>query len=178
MREGGCSIDPVYQFSADQIRARIVEVCPDILAQLEATRDQYVWDSIRDVDHLAQVRMTAMERFLADYEAGRQAGRYRSGGLPELPFADHEFELALCSHFLFLYSAQVDLQQHIAGMKALCRVAREVRVYPLLTLAGEVSPYLKPVMDSLLDAGVTVEIRRVDYQFQKGATHMLVARSA
>ncbi len=74
-------------------------------------------------------RLAAMENFLADYEAGKAAGRYIEGVLPSLPFADDSFDLALCSHLLFLYSEQLDADFHIAAVRELLRVARDVRIF-------------------------------------------------
>lgn len=45
-----------------------------------------------------------MEKFLLDYEIGKTAGRYLQQSLPNLEFADNQFDLCLCSHLLFLYS--------------------------------------------------------------------------
>ena len=78
--------------------------------------------------------MQALHGFLADYEAGRRSGRYVDAALPALPFVDAAFELALSSHFLFLYSVQFDLDFHLAALREMLRVAAEVRVFPLLQL--------------------------------------------
>jgi hypothetical protein len=64
-----------------------------------------VWTHIRDVADLERIRMGAMERFLADYEAGRREGRYVPHALPDrTPYADDAFDLGLSSHFLVLYA--------------------------------------------------------------------------
>ncbi|PSJ47651.1 SAM-dependent methyltransferase [Zobellella endophytica] len=169
------SVDPVYQFSGDQIRSRIDEVYPQIMSQMEQNAESYIWESIKDVAELGKVRMDAMQQFLSDYDAGLEAGRYTCASLPYLPFDDQQFELALCSHFLFLYSEHFDLEQHIQGMRELCRVATEVRVYPLLSLDGKQSKHLSAVIEALAGDGVRTSLQPVDYQFQKGATEMLVA---
>lgn len=138
----------------------------------------YVWgESIPNLETLGATRMAAMEDFLRDYDAGRSAGRYLCASLPSLPFADRQFELALVSHFLFLYSDHLDRQQHIDGLLELCRVAEEVRVYPLLSLDGAPSPHLPAVRQALASRGLETALQRVDYQFQKGATEMLVIRA-
>ena len=62
--------------------------------------------------------------------------RVVAGDARALPFADGEFDLALSSHLLFLYSAQLGKDFHLQSMFELCRVAREVRVFPLLALNG------------------------------------------
>lgn len=172
------SVDPIYQFSAEQIRSRIDEVYPEIIEQMSKNKNDYLWTDIKSIEELGNIRMAAMATFLKDYEAGEKTGRYLNASLPVLPFADKKFDLALCSHFLFLYSDHVSQEQHIASMKELCRVANEVRVYPLLSLNNTRSKHLKPVMSALAENGITASLVPVQYEFQKGATEMLVAKCA
>ena len=171
------SIDPLYQFNHGQIRARIDDVYPQILERVSKIEDDYVWETIDSIEELGQVRMEAMEKFLDDYEIGKKSGRYINASLPLLPFENNAFELALCSRYLFLYSNHVSQEQHILSIKELCRVANEVRLYPLLSLDGKKSKHLKPVVSALTDNGINVSFESVKYQFQKGATEMLVAAS-
>jgi ubiquinone/menaquinone biosynthesis C-methylase UbiE len=119
------------------------------------------------------LRKAAMDEFLADFPAGLKEYRYVPGELPSLHFMDHTFELALCSHFLFLYSEQFDLQFHIDSLKELCRVAEEVRVFPLTELGARPSRHLKDVIDACMQAGLHPRIVTVNYEFQKGANRML-----
>ncbi len=172
------SVDPIYCYSAEEIRQRIQQVYPVILAQLARTADQYIWTHFHNPGHVGSSRMSAMNQFLSDYPRGLDAGRYVEAGLPELPFFDREFDLALCSHLLFLYSEQLDEQQHIAALLEMCRVATEVRVFPLVGLDGKISPHLPRVIRALAEAGHQPAVERVDYRFQKGATDMLRVRSA
>jgi hypothetical protein len=51
---------------------------------------------------------------------------------PDLPFRDDVFELALCSHLLFTWSDAFDEEWHRQALADLLRVAREVRVFPLV----------------------------------------------
>jgi len=172
------SVDPIYQFSAEQIQARINEVYHQIIEQVSKNKDDFVWTNIPNVDTLGQVRMDAMRTFLADYETEKDSGRYLNASLPALPFENGAFDLALCSHYLFLYSEHVNLEQHILSMKELCRVAKEVRVYPLLSISCNLeSPHLKPVIVELEKNGISISLVEVSYEFQKGATQMLVAKS-
>jgi len=171
------SVDPLYRLPAETIRQRIREVYPVVLEQLIRDAAQFLWTSHETPEELARYRMAAMDIFLNDYQQGKQEGRYLCGCLPDLPFADASFALALCSHYLFLYSSQKDLAHHIEAMVELCRVAEEVRVYPLVTLAGTPSPHLTPVTAALHDRGITTQIVPVPYRFQRGATEMLVART-
>ena len=171
------SIDPIYQFDAKSIRSRVNAVYPEIMDQLQKTSEKYIWENFSSVEQLGMTRMQAMESFLADYPKGKLEGRYVNGMLPELPFHNKQFDLALCSHYLFLYSEQVSLDEHVLSMLELCRVAEEVRVYPLVSLDGNKSKHLQPVMSVLAEKGIDVSLEKVVYQFQKGATEMLVAKT-
>ena len=167
------SCDPIYQWDAAQIRSRIAATYDTVLDQARRNADEFVWDSIASVDELGAVRMAAMEDFLADYGGGTAEGRYLTAELPALPFADSSFDLALCSHFLFLYSLQLDEAFHHASIRELCRVAREVRIFPLLALGGQQSPYVDRVMEGIRSAGHEVSIERVPYEFQRGGNEMM-----
>lgn len=172
------SIDPIYQFSPEQIRTRIGEVYPQIMEQVSKHKDDYIWNNIGGVDELGRIRMDAMKIFLSDYEKNKETERYINASLPMLPFEGGEFDLALCSHYLFLYSEHVNFEQHIESMKELCRVSGEVRVYPLLSInSNKESPHLAPVMNELERNGINVSLAPAGYEFQKGATKMLVAKS-
>jgi SAM-dependent methyltransferase len=170
------SVDPIYQFSTEGIRSRIQRVYPGILAELARNTQQYYWASFKDPGHVGSVRMSAMNRFLADFDKGLEDGRYVDASLPELPFFDAEFDLALCSHLLFLYSEQIDAAQHIDALAEMCRVAKEVRIYPLLSLDGRVSQHVPGVLRYFNERDYIAELKPVAYQFQKGACDMLVLR--
>jgi hypothetical protein len=168
------SCDPLYQFSAEEIRQKIDETYPRMIALNEANRDRFLWDNYGSPAQLGQMRMRAMRLFLTDYEEGRQQGRYIVGELPSLPYPSHGFDLALCSHFLFTYSEQFSAEFHILSVCEMARVATEVRVFPLLTaFTGELSPHLVPVLKSLRSRGYLAEVRQVDYEFQRGGNRML-----
>ena len=171
------SVDPIYCFTAKQLKSRILQVFKEVMQQMQLNKDRYVWDNIGSVKALGKIRMSAMEKFIEDYDLGKKQGRYIEGSLPQLGFNDHQFELALCSHYLFLYSEQISVQAHIDSLQELCRVAKEVRVYPLLSLDGEPSPHLSQVILALNRLNLSVTLVDVSYQFQKGATQMLVIKS-
>ena len=175
-RQGGAvvSVDPLYGFSAGEICQRIDETFETVLQQTRENAGEFVWEQIRSVEELGEIRRAAMQEFLADYPAGKAQGRYREAALPVLPFEEAAFDLAVCSHFLFLYSAHFSLEFHLASLRELCRVAREVRVFPLLELGARPSRYREPVVAQLSAEGYDVQIRRVPYEFQKQGNEMLV----
>ena len=119
-----------------------------------------------------------MERFLADFEAGKLEGRYVDAELPTLPFDDDEFDLALCSHFLFLYSEQLSEDFHVTAIRDMTRVACEARIFPLLALGAARSSHVDAVSQRLKNAGLVVTIESVPYEFQRGGNQMMRVRSA
>jgi hypothetical protein len=167
------SCDPIYRWDRPQIRDRIDATYQQIIDQTRQNAGEFVWDSIRSVEELGTVRMTAMQTFLEDYRCGEAGGRYVAAALPTLPFADASFDLALCSHFLFLYSSHLSEAFHRTVILEMCRVAREVRIFPLLALGGGRSPYVDPVADDLRRSGHDVSIQEVPYEFQKGGNEMM-----
>ena len=167
------SCDPIYAFSKEQIARRVEDTYDPIVEQVRRNAQNYVWSDFRDPDALGRHRLATMRVFLADFDAGRAAGRYLPEALPALSFADSQFDLALCSHLLFLYSEQLSLEFHAAAIRELCRVAREVRIFPLLALDCRPSPHIAPVQARLREAGFTAEIARVPYEFQAGGDRMM-----
>ncbi|NJN73438.1 MAG: SAM-dependent methyltransferase [Limnothrix sp. RL_2_0] len=170
------SIDPIYAFSAQEISEQIQAVYPEIKARVSQNLTSFVWSQFDSVEDLCEIRMQTMSLFLEDYGGRNSGDRHQNQALPKLSFSDKSFDLALCSHLLFLYSQQLDAAMHIASILELCRVAKEVRIYPLVTLSGELSSYLDFVRAELLTAGIKTELKDVDYEFQRGATQMLVAK--
>jgi len=167
------SVDPIYAYSGSEIRARFEAEVEPMLSQVRATPDDWTWTYHRDPDHLLVNRRAALESFLADYERGLRDARYVLGELPSLPFASGSFRLAVCSHLLFLWSALLSESLHIESLRELCRVAHEVRVFPLLTLRREPSPHLAAVRSALNADGWTSEVVGVNYELQRGGNQML-----
>lgn len=168
------SIDPIYQFTTDEIQQRINKTSTVVSKQLRQNKDDFVWNTISSVDELINMRLTAMSDFIDDYEKGKKEQRYLHQELPKLTFEDNSFELVLSSHFLFLYSAHFDLQFHVDAILEMCRVSKdEVRIFPLLDLNNQKSPYLEPIMKHLKNRGFESKIIKTDYEFQKGANELL-----
>ena len=167
------SCDPLYRYSVRSIRNRINRTYQKILKQLETNQSDYVWKTFRDPKHVGRVRMRAMMIFLQDFDQGKKEKRYVPQGLPCLPFKDRSFDIALCSHLLFLYSRQLSLDFHLRSVLEMCRVAKEARIFPLLDLGGQPSPYVKPLIQKLERMGFHTEIRKVRYEFQQNGNKML-----
>src|SRR5687768_13037831 len=101
--------------------------------------------------------MAAMRALMADFDAGKAEGRYLNESLPSLPFADGSFDVALSSHLLFLYSAALSLDFHLAAIREMLRVAKEARIYPLTQMGGGISVHVESVITALTAEGYRVE---------------------
>ncbi|MBW1915926.1 MAG: SAM-dependent methyltransferase [Deltaproteobacteria bacterium] len=171
------SVDPAYAFTTEEIKNRIRETYEVVLDQTRKNKDEFLWESISSVEELGRIRMSAMESFLKDFEKGKAEGRYQAGSLPHLSFNSKDFGISLCSHFLFLYSEQLSDKFHMASIKELCRVAQEVRIFPVLELGSKKSRHLKPVISKLEKENYHIEIKKVTYQFQKGGNELIIIKS-
>jgi hypothetical protein len=170
------SADPLYRYTREQIAQRIKDTQNEVLDQTRKNVNEFVWSTIHSIEELGRIRMSAMQEFLGDYEEGLGEGRYVPESLPSLSFVDKQFQLALCSHFLFLYSEHLNLDFHIKCVHEMCRVAYEVRIFPLLKLGSRPSPYVEPVIKNLERMGYKAEIVSVEYEFQRGGNKMLRIR--
>ena len=168
--------DPLYDLPGGEIEARVLAARDDLLAMVRRERQRFVWRLFDSPEALERKRLEALAGFLADFDAGKAAGRYRTEALPSLSFAERSFDLALSSHLLFLYSESWDAEAHRAAIRELTRVATEVRIFPLLDMTGRRSAHLDPVRAALAEDGIESEIVVVPYEFQRGGKEMLVAR--
>lgn len=166
------SFDPIYNFTKEEIMKRVDETHYIIREEMEKNTEDFIWKEFSTLDELCSSRLNSMSLFLSDYDKGKREGRYIPGELPKLPFNDLEFDLALSSHFLFLYELGDDF--HIESVIEMLRVAREVRIFPIVDLNGSTSKSLKPLLEELKNRKFSVKVQKCDYEFQKGANSMLV----
>ncbi len=169
------SIDPLYRLDSKTVRDRIAATYDQMLMQAQRNLQQFVWDTIQSVEELGRIRMQAMEAFLGDYDLGKRQGRYVDAELPSIAFPDKSFDVALCSHFLFLYTEHLSEAFHRSSILELCRVAREVRIFPLLALDGRTSRYVASMVNDLSDS-YEVALETVPYEFQRGGNQMMRVR--
>ncbi len=177
--EGGSvvSIDPLYSYSKKEIITRIDEVTEEIMTQVTQNSDKFVWNNIQNPDMLLEMRVESMTEFIIDYNEGKEEGRYISEELPNLSFNDKQFDLALCSHLLFLYSDKLDEKFHLDSILEMLRVANEIRIFPIVDLEGKKSKYIDSIIKELSTLGYKAEIIKTAYEFQKGGFEMLKVKS-
>lgn len=149
-----------------------------MMKQVSENKENFVWDKIRSIDELCELRRTAMNSFLLDYEHEESKSRYLDESLPHISFANDVFDIALCSHLLFLYSEILSITFHIESIKEMLRVAREVRIFPVTDLNAKQSEYLNPVILEFSKAGYEVVLKKVEYEFQKGANQYLCIKKS
>jgi SAM-dependent methyltransferase len=169
------AIDPVYHFSGAEIKQRFDDCVDNIIQQVENSRADWVWGYHQSPADLRRSRELALELFLADYDAGKVAGRYIAGAVPAA-IGVESYDLILCSHFLLLYSAQLDWEFHRQAVTGLMEHGKELRIFPLLTLGFDRSPYIDPLREYLEQLGYHTEIAKVEYEFQPGGNEMLVIK--
>ena len=169
------SFDPVYQFSKKDLQKRIEEVRITVMQQMRENRDNYVWTNIKSLEELENVRLSAMQLFLSDYERGKAENRYICYELPEeLPYKENAFDIGLSSHFLLMYTS-LGYDFHIRSMTEMLRVCREIRIFPIVDLDANKTDLISNVIDHF-KSGYDVEIRETEYEFQKNANKLLVIR--
>lgn len=167
------SADPLYAFSARDIEGRVEETRTQMIAGLRAARHRFDFKWHGTIERHEEIRMNAVHHFLNDFEDGKREHRYHAEALPELSFDDESFDLALCSHFLFLYSDHLDTGEHVACITEMMRVGTEARIFPLLDLDGNPSRHIDPVRIALEQRGFSSAIQKTNYEFQKGGHSML-----
>lgn len=161
-----------YSLNPEQMKALVEKNIARMKDHLDEHQEQYLLDPSASLEDIKERLINAAQIFLADYSKGLVEKRYLAQVLPSLDFPDASFDLALCSHYLF---AQHDLtvEQHVAFIKEMCRVAKETRIFPLSDAYGEISPLLGPVMLQLQMQHYGVEVKQVAYEFQRGSNAML-----
>jgi len=139
--------DPCYQMDADSL-AKVLQ--QDFAKQAEHFQlDQ-------EEKNRCQV---AMERFLEDFRQDSQKQRYIGDGFGRLLSECDNFSLALVSHFLFGYRAEMqNLQDELTLVNRLVKSAEDVQIYPLTNAKGESSEHTGPLMLALQQQGFRLEI--------------------
>jgi len=164
--------DPMYDFSYEKIAAYAEQ-----LIQINAAHLREHSQILRQSSsQLLEVVLTDWEKskriFLEDYKKGKIEERYKFMKLPHLPFEDYTFDIALCSAHLFHTELTRDASRE-ALVKELCRVSKEVRVFPLLDEKGSVTDALGRVMLNFQKLNYGIKISEVPYHQMKGGNAML-----
>lgn len=163
-----------YHLSVENMSDLVLENLTRLQEHVESNLDDFLLADSKDLNEVEKKWVQSAKLFLKDYPQGLEYGRYRADVLPNLHFEDFQFDIALSSHFLFAQN-DLTLDNHVDFIKEMGRVAKEVRIFPLNNLEGEISPLLGPVMLALQNSHFEVEVRQVNYEFQRGGNAMLRA---
>ncbi|MGB6977001.1 MAG: class I SAM-dependent methyltransferase [Gammaproteobacteria bacterium] len=170
------SCDKAYGLSPSEMATHVEQVLLKMYQHVKeadkANPDRFIWQDNISPEKLLEKRTKQAQRFLQDYPLGLQQGRYVYAELPQLPFSNNQFDLAVCSHLLFANNA-LSLEFHVQAIAEMCRVAGEVRIFPLLDWQGKVSMLVAPLLVALQMQNMSAEIRQVKYEFQRGGNAML-----
>ncbi|MDE2889485.1 MAG: class I SAM-dependent methyltransferase [Gemmatimonadota bacterium] len=166
------AVDPVYGFSGHKIEADFQSTSARMLKGAREAYARFRWDHYGSPESVVRLRRDVLSTFLRDFRSASASGRYVAGRLPDLPFRSKTFDLVLCSHLLFLFSAEFNLEMHVACLWELLRVGREVRVYPLLDMSGKPSRHLDHTIQKMRDRA-DAEVVPVPFEFRRGDTNML-----
>jgi SAM-dependent methyltransferase len=166
------AVDPAYAMGAESLDGETRASLTTGGAIVDQHEDRFSWRWYGSRERRDDLRRDALAEFLADRRA--HPTTYIAGALPHLPFAGGAFDLALCSHLLFTWSDVLDQVWHEAALAELLRLAREVRVFPLVVQGtGDPVPFLSSILDRLQGLGHRAEVVDVPYEFQRGADRML-----
>jgi hypothetical protein len=165
--------DPLYTDGAAVLADRLSADLTQGNAMINANADRFVWEWYGSAERRGEMRLNARSEFIADIR--RRPGSYLAAGLPHLPLADDSVDMVLCSHLLFTWAGRLDQEWHRAAITEMSRVSRgEVRIFPLVHLGdGEPVDFLDALQADLRAEGRVCAVRKVPYEFQRGADHML-----
>lgn len=165
------SIDPIYSLSKKQIEARIKQTFSNVIDQIRKNLEMFRWNKIKSVDEPGKIRMDAMNKFLATCEQDKKHGRYIDSSLLKINFPNDSFDIALSSHFLFLYYDNLYYKFHYLAICEILRIASEVHIFPILDVNSKRSLYVDAVLKDLKE--YQCKISRVNYDFQVNRNEML-----
>jgi SAM-dependent methyltransferase len=167
------SADPLFNLDKDTLYSKVELIFDDMVKRLLKEEDRFDFSLYGSSEALINKRREGMKLFFADYERGKKEKRYFGVNQYSLDFTDFSFDLALSSHYLFADLDDQDVDFHIKVIKELARVAKEVRIFPLVDRFHQPSPFLGPVLLGLQQENFGIEVKEVKYHLQPSGNAML-----
>lgn len=155
------SVDPLFALSKPDLIQKVTDDFDARAEQVLADQAQFDVRNYGGMDAFLASRRAGIDAFFSDYNAGVEEGRYRALVDGALPFENFAFDLALSSHYLFANAADDAVAYHLNVIQDLARVAKEVRIFPLIERTGTPSAILGPVLLGLQQANFGSEVREV-----------------
>lgn len=167
-------VDLLYEFDKDAIEVQGYKTIEKIYQDI-SWMDAYKMDFYKTKENHRNHRETALKTFVQDYNKTN----YIFVKLPNLPFENKEFHIALSSHLLFTYDNMFDYEFHKNSILEMLRVSKEVRIFPLVDFKNSrvleeknFSPFVYQIIDEL-SKDFKCEIMKVDFEFQPRANYYL-----
>jgi hypothetical protein len=167
------SYDSWFNLNKATLAAEILNSFDTRLTQITARQEEFDLRRYGRLEDLVAYRRLGVEKFLQDYDLGHAEGRYLSMPAGTLPFQDFFYDYALSAHHFFSLIVPQTVDYHVQHIRELARIAKEVRIFPLVDANGRPSPLLGPVLLALQQNNYGVEVREVSYHLQPKGNAML-----
>lgn len=176
------SSDPMYAHGPDQLAQEGLAEIERSSEKLQGLQDVFDWSYYGSPEQHREGRVQNLKKFIEDYRLNFGTGAYIPAVLPLLPLPDASFDLIVCSHFLFLYESQFDIEFHERALREMLRLLAsggEVRVYPVVNFKYERYSQLDALFTELTgEPGITYSLERSGLPFIPNSTHSLVLHKA
>lgn len=172
------SVDPLYGSSPDQVATTVSEDLNRGLARAVEALELYDFSWTDGLHRYVERRQRAAQRFLADFTEDRARGGhgYVDAALPNLPFPDSAFDLALVPNLLFTYADLFDRRWHLDAVRELMRVSAEVRIHPLAESTGMPYSELDLLRSELAEYGIRTEVLSSEYRLHRRDDRTMACR--
>lgn len=167
------SCDPLFVLDKDTLFSKTIMIFAQMAEEIKSEEEHFDFSRSGNFDNLLAERKRGINEFFADYNQGKIEGRYLGVADYHLPFPDFSFDFALCSHYLFADLDDQTVEFHLSVIRELARVAKEVRIFPLIDKEGNTSEFLGPVLLGLQQENYGIEVREVAFHLQKSGNAML-----
>ncbi|MDI9819386.1 MULTISPECIES: hypothetical protein [unclassified Legionella] len=167
------SCDPLFNLDKATLYSKVELVFADMVNKITRDQEKFDFSLYGSLDTLISKRRDGMEQFFKDYIEGKKEKRYCGINSYVLPFSDFSFDYALSSHYLFADLDDQDVEFHLEVIRELARVAKEVRIFPLIDRHEKPSPFLGPVLLGLQEENFGIEVKEVAYHLQPSGNAML-----
>lgn len=166
--------DRIYNLPASEIEQKCRDDLETIIEQVSKASDLYIWKYFKDIESLKEQRERAYRLFIEDFKR-LDVERYVPVDYPSTDFQDNQFTISLSSGFLFLYEEFLSYEFHRKTIFELARItSKEIRIWPLVNMKGKRSGFVERLMSDGAFRRFKMAIRRVDYEFFKNATEVMI----
>ncbi|MBA4696444.1 MAG: hypothetical protein H2069_03515 [Legionella sp.] len=167
------SCDGLFEMDKEALNHCVETSFHEVTAKLALQPTLNLKEYNDNLETLINMRQKGLQLFFADYPKGKDEGRYLGIDHAKLPFDDFSFDIALSAYHFFVNPNIGDLDSYLNILKELARVAKEVRLFPLVDCRGEPSPLLGPVLLGLQQQNYGIEVKEVPYNLQPNGNAML-----